>query len=186
MQHSGRLTILSMLALAAAMAGGAWWRRYQATNEAVRFWGAEGASLLAAAPVVEFLELTDQEPTASPLAAEQLAGRQVRRRHDLSHKPGLVHLRHVFTLDDNFRWQVKRELASRSEWRYALRFLRGREQLIILFNPTLQLLGKLEPGGRYVSTLDAHRPAAPIARYLTDIGVLDAAAAERGAEGRPR
>jgi hypothetical protein len=174
MQVSGRLIILATLALAVAMAGGAWRYQYQRSRQTAAFWGREGATLLIASPEVEFLELGESVGLSDE--SPNVAGRAILATRPLSDKPGLIHLRYVFTQDANFPWETRRREAvdARHDWAYALRFADNERVLVILLRRDLQEIGKLDLQGRRVDVLSSSRPGAAIKEYLTDIGVLPA------------
>jgi hypothetical protein len=174
MQVSGRVIIVAVLALALAMAGGAWWYQYQGSRRAAAFWGREAATLLIASPTVEFLELGQSVDTVGE--APTVAGRAIAATHPLRDKPGLIHLRYVFTQDVNFPWEARRREAIEADqdWAYALRFAERDRALVILLRSDFQEIGKLEGDGKHVDVLPSSRPAAAIKKYLTAIGVLPA------------
>lgn len=181
MQISGRLIIAVVLSLAVAMSGGAWLYQYSYSRHAAAFWGAPAARLLVKSPQLALLELapagSGDKPTGDePLERELIVGQPVAAEHDLSAKPGLIHLRHVFTQDSNFDWDAqRREPATGSrDWGYALRFTEDDQQLTVLLDRDFKLLGKLSPDGRQVDLLPCPRLATPLVRYLTDVGALHA------------
>lgn len=189
MQVSGRIIILTMFGIALALSGGAWWYHYSTTRRAAEFWGAEGARLLVKAPRLEFLELGERAAGAKPQAREEagevVAGRAVTAVQDLSDKPGLIHLRFVFTQDANFGWS---EIASQrvdvadAQWAYALRFEEGERQLVILLREDFEEIGKLQ--GERVGVLPSGRIAASVGTYLRDVGVLGGALSRERRVGR--
>jgi hypothetical protein len=176
MQISGRIIILTAFAVALALSGGAWWYQYEASNRAAKFWGPTGARLLMKAPRVEFLELGQPDEAAE---GATLARRPVVAEHDLSDKQGLVHLRFVFTQDAYFLWGGRRHLPIEADrdWDYALRFVEGDRTLVVLLARDFKQIGRLE--GDHVDVLPSPRIAASVIKYLTDVGVLDFAAAAR-------
>ena len=176
MQISGRLVIAVVLILAVAMSGGAWLYQYSYSRQAAAFWGAPAARLLVKSPQLDLLTLSpaggDQDD--QPGERELIAGQPVAAAHDLSAKPGLIHLRHVFTQDSNFDWAAQsREPATGSrDWGYALRFAEGGQQLTVLLDEDFKVLGRLTDDGQQVDLLPCPRLAEPVARYLTDVGAL--------------
>lgn len=183
MEVSGRLTILSAVALAVAMAGGAWWYHYQASHRAAEFWGGPAAKLLVSAPYVEFLTLAN--PVGSGQSGPLLAGRTVATTHDLSSAPGLVHLRHALTQTANYEWDRRATASAATDsesWAYALRFGDGEDELIVLLNSSMNMLGKLVETGAGEPRIEAllcPRLAGPVRRYLVDVGVTGLAATGR-------
>lgn len=183
MQISGRLIIAVVLILAVALSGGAWLYQYSYSRHAAAFWGAPAARLIVKAPRLALLELAPwesgdaEESTGDePEETKRIAGQPIVSEHDLSSKPGLIHLRHVFTQDSNFDWNVKRrEPASGGhDWGYALRFSDGDQQLIVLLDHDFELLGKFTADGTQIDLIPCPRLASSLVRYLTDVGALPA------------
>jgi hypothetical protein len=90
-QNSGKLLIGAILAVAILLAGAGWWFRYEATNEAARFWGPHAVRLIRDAPGVE-LARGSQVSTA----------RQPGSSRDVSQAHGLTHLRNALLEDRSF------------------------------------------------------------------------------------
>jgi hypothetical protein len=178
MQVSGRIIILSAFAIAVALAGGAWWYHYQGSQRAAEFWGGPAARQLVKSPRLELLELGELAEAGE--AKRTVAGRAVLAEHDLSDQPGLVHLRFIFTQDAHFEWAGRKRvpLDAELDWAYALRFVEGEQELIVLLRRDFEQIGKLE--GEHIDVLPSPRIAAPVMQYLSrDIGVLNADAAAR-------
>jgi hypothetical protein len=202
MQISGRLVIVVMFVLAFAMAGGAWLYQYSYSRRSAEFWG-ESSRLIGKSPELQFLELApleapdEDESEEGKSAADEttdkskgeaqdeavdpgnlVAGRPVTSHHDLRKKQGLIHLRHIFIQDDNFQWDARsREAAGTDrDWAYALRFVEGPSEQVVLLGSDFQLLGKLSVDGKQVDVLPCPRIAGPLRRYLTDVGALKPAA----------
>lgn len=180
MQISGRVVIATVLFLALAMAGGAWFYQYQYSRRSAEFWG-ESSRLIGKSPELQLLILEPLPPdSAAELdLANSVANRRVASHADLRNKPGLIHLRHVFVQDDNFLWdaQSREPAASRRDWAYALRFVEGPREQIVLLRGDFQLLGRLSADGEQVDVLPCPRIAEPLRRYLTDVGALKQEAA---------
>lgn len=178
MQISGRIIIAIVLILAVAMSGGAWLYQYSYSRHAAAFWGAPAARLLVKSPELALLELSpaDGDLDDDPTKKDLVAGQPIVAEHDLSTKPGLIHLRHVFTQDSNFDWAAQRRepAAGSHDWGYALRFTEGDQQLFVLLDRDFKLLGKFSADGEQVDILPCPRLAVPLVRYLTDVGALPA------------
>jgi hypothetical protein len=86
---SGKLVILTIVAVALAAAGTSWWFRYKATHRAASFWGPEGSQMIRDAPRVLL--------TRTPLSAPSLT-------RDISTAPGITHLRNALLEDRSFKW----------------------------------------------------------------------------------
>lgn len=202
MQISGRLVIVVMFLLAFAMSGGAWLYQYNYSRRSAEFWG-ESSRLIGKAPEMQFLELAplevpdEDESEEGKSSADEtadkskddaqneavdpdnlIAGRPVTAHHDLRNKQGLIHLRHIFIQDDNFMWNARsREAAGTDrDWAYALRFVEGPSEQVVLLGSDFQLLGKLSADGKQVDVLPCPRIAEPLKHYLTDVGALKPAA----------
>jgi hypothetical protein len=180
MQISGRLVIAVVFALALAMAGGAWIYQYSYSRQTAQFWG-ESSRLIGKSPELQFLQL-DSPPEGEEQRdidlGNSVAGRRVIAHHDLRNEKGLIHLRHVFIQDSNFQWdaQSREPAASERDWAYALRFVEGPSEQIVLLDEGFQLMGKLSTDGEEVEVLPCPRIAGPLQRYLTDVGALKPAA----------
>jgi hypothetical protein len=176
MQISGRLVIVVMFLLAFAMSGGAWLYQYNYSRRSAEFWG-ESSRLIGKSPELQFLELAsvpqDDEADGADLE-NAVAGRAVIAHHDLRNEKGLIHLRHIFIQDDNFLWDARsREpVTSDRDWAYALRFVEGPSEQMVLLDRGFQLMGKLSAEGGQVDVLPCPRIAGPLQRYLTDVGAL--------------
>ena len=84
MSNRGTLAVLSILALALAMASFAWWYNWDRTQKCLALFGGEGASLIRTAPTVELLASTGTI--------------------DISSAPGLVHARTALLSDSSYHW----------------------------------------------------------------------------------
>jgi hypothetical protein len=177
MQVSGRIVILTALGIAVALSGGAWWYHYQATRQAAKFWGPTGVRLLVKSPSLELLELG--APATSDDAQQTLARQAIVASHDLSRKPGLIHLRFVFTQDAYFHWSERQreKVGGGSIWEYALRFTDEKSTMVVLLRRDFHEIGKLD--GDQVDVLPSPRIASSVRQYLTEIGVLKAKSPDR-------
>ena len=182
MQISGRLVIAVVFTLALAMAGGAWVYQYTYSRQTAQFWG-ESSRLIGKSPELQFLELgslpQDEEQSDDDLE-NSVAGRRVVSHHDLRNEKGLIHLRHVFIQDSNFQWDAlsREPAASDRGWAYALRFVEGPNEQMVLLDRGFQLIGKLSADGEQVEVLPCPQIAGPLQRYLTDVGALKPATKE--------
>ena len=176
MQIPGRLVILVVFTLAVAMAGGAWVYQYSYSRQTAQFWG-ESSRLIGKSPELQFLELdspSEEEEQSDAELQNSVAGRRVISHHDLRNEKGLIHLRHVFIQDSNFQWDARslEPAASDRDWAYALRFVEGPSEQMVLLDSGFQLMGKLSADGEQVDVLPCPRIAGPLQRYLTDVGAL--------------
>ena len=179
-QISGRVIILTIFGIGLALSGGAWWYHYMGARQAAAFWGSPAGRLIVRGPEVTFYELGELVADGSdePL----IAGRMIKGEIDLSGKPGLIHLRHVFTQDSNLQWDGRtREPAGKGDWAYAVRFGEGDLSTVVLFRRDFERIGKLD--GAEVDALPSPRIAKPVMQYLGDVGAL-AGEAKAQAAGR--
>jgi hypothetical protein len=200
MQVSGKILVLTTFAIGFAMAGGAWWYNFQQSRLTAAFWGPQNAVLIVGSDKVELLEVGEpfdpaEEPepeTGAGAAAdsddagdspadetrELLAGRRVLRTVDITTKPGVIHLRHALTYDDNFTWgeEQNEPLVGDSDWKYALRFTKGEQATIVLFTANFTRLGHLDEAKREVAILPCPRLGPVFVTYLSmkDVGALPA------------
>jgi hypothetical protein len=179
-QISGRVIILTIFGIGLALSAGAWWYHYTGARKAAAFWGSPSGRLIVRGPEATFYELGEFAADGSD---EQIAGRLIEREVDLSGKPGLIHLRHVFTQDSNFDWagRTREPVTADGDWAYAVRFGEGDLETVVLFRRDFQRIGKLD--GAEVDTLPATRIAKPVMQYLGDVGAL-AGEAKTQAAGR--
>jgi hypothetical protein len=110
----GTFAVLSILALALAMASYAWWYNYSHSQRILDLYGPEAATLIRTAPVVEIL---------SGDAGSNL---------DISQAPGLLHARTSLIADASYDWTgapafVAPPVAS-------VRFRRGEQSIVIDFD----------------------------------------------------
>jgi hypothetical protein len=128
MQNSGKLVILGILGVALASAAASWWFRYSATHWAARFWGPETVRLIRDAPIVQFIELRrattsdEQDPMHGTLWFDGNQHFQVVSRRDISHAPGLLHLRNALLEDRSYIEATDYGLLS-IDWRWGLSFV---------------------------------------------------------------
>ena len=121
----GKYAILAVVILGLAGAIGGWWYRSQLQRQAIALWGLESAELMQRAPRVELLRLAPQNDDIEHDAENSLSFGNTRlgivQRIDVSHAPGLVHLRHSLISDQSFVWSAPLETCQ-PHWPYALRF----------------------------------------------------------------
>jgi hypothetical protein len=104
---SGKLVIVGILTVAVVAAGVSWWFRFHATHNAAGFWGPETARLISDSTSVKLMHIDRN--------AEGLITTSVTR--DVSHSPGITHLRTALLEDRNFVWPASSaEPAVPSAW----------------------------------------------------------------------
>jgi len=121
---SGKLVIIGILTVALASAGISWWFRYSATHRAVRFWGSNAAQLIRDAPTVELYEAA-RLPDSAYKEGLSKSYLDVADGRDISHAPGLVHLRNALLEDQSFDWPPNNDYRP-TNWGWILVF-RGTE-----------------------------------------------------------
>lgn len=155
-----------MLSSPSLMAGGAWLYQYSYSRRSAEFWGGS-SRLIGKSPELQFLTL---EPAAQDDEAgggdleNAVAGRSVTAHHDLRNEKGLIDLRHIFIQDDNFQWDARsREAAGADrDWSYALRFVEGANEQIVLLAQQFSSPRKLSADGEQVDVLPCPRIAGPL------------------------
>jgi len=135
MLRSGRLVIVAILVLGVAAGAFAVWYQQQQSRQALRFWGTEGASLIARAPHVEavWLELAGKQAADCDDSLEVPGGTAcVRQRQDVDRTPGISNLRRALMQDATFQWSA--EPPEGADWEFALRFFDEGQSTVLLFD----------------------------------------------------
>jgi hypothetical protein len=91
---SGKLVIVGILTVAIVAAGVSWWFRFHATHLAASFWGAQTARIISDSTSIT---LTHMSRNADGLIATNAT-------RDVSHAPGITHLRTALLEDRSFVW----------------------------------------------------------------------------------
>jgi hypothetical protein len=132
---SGKLVILSIVAVAVAAAGTSWWFRYNATRRAAEFWGPDVVRLIRDAPSIELLKLApaDESPASNTLTIHDEQYRLV-TRIDASFWPGMTHLRNALLEDRSFKGYNVQLESWPNKWRWALIFRDGQNLTTVLFS----------------------------------------------------
>jgi hypothetical protein len=148
---SGKLVILSILAVALAAAATSWWFRYSATHKAAEFWGSHTAQLIRDAPTVELFAV-------AALAGKELheeGGRLKQIDHlakDITGARGLTHLRNALLEDRSFDWE-KPESIMPEHWGYILIFREqktARASAYLMFSEDATMVTVYDPPNRRV------------------------------------
>jgi len=131
--NSGKLLIAAMVGAGILAAAASWWFRYVATHQADQFWGPQAATLIRDAPRVELLTLQRDAGDASPGELKTVAGTPWRITGciDISHAPGLTHLRNALLEDRSFRWP-SHSVPADASWTHGLRFRDGPAPLLVV------------------------------------------------------
>jgi hypothetical protein len=163
MQVSGKLVILTILAVAIPGAAASWWFRYTATHQAAEFWSPKAVRLIRDSKQVELLKLIPSKSTEAGPNEVKLLGEvySIVLRRNASAGPGLTHLRNALLSDRNYEgfnvvfepWPHK--------WRWALIFREEQESDTVLFAEDCRLTC-LESNGKTAS-------CGPIAEGLREV-----------------
>lgn len=127
---SGKLVIIAIVVVALTAALTSWWFRYNATNQSVRFWGAQTAALIRDAPIVEVYEWSSA-PTAAFQTRFSQSYLDRANGRDISKTAGLTHLRNALLEDRSYQWPAEPLVAG--SWGWVLVFRERRGQAAILF-----------------------------------------------------
>src|SRR4051794_22605652 len=107
-QAGGKLVVLAIVLIAFWAAAISWYFRYQMTHRAAKFWGPESARLIRDAPQVTLYvtPFSGVNAAANPAAAQAIFDKSA---IDVSHAPGLTHLRNALLDDRSFEWRGPNE-----------------------------------------------------------------------------
>jgi len=172
MQQSGNKLVLLMCALAAVAAAVGWWSRYASTHLAADFWGPETAALLQGPSQVELLKFDIAE---NDLVAEQLAGRRIVSRHDISQAKGLTHLRSALVEDRNFVWDKKPGGCKFSKpggcnpWAWGFRFHSENASTTVLLSSDFSKLAKLHADSKTMTVISCPALVQPLTTYFRSL-----------------
>jgi hypothetical protein len=124
----GTFVILLMVAAAVGLSIYAAWYRYQAGDDALRFWGREAAVQIRGAEKVELLILADksEQPAATDVSSEsnlkiQGASYTIAKTIDITTARGLIHARNALLEDASLDAQAAPP-ATTPHWDRVLRF----------------------------------------------------------------
>lgn len=125
MRSSGKLVVLSIFAVAIAMAGFALWWNWGQGRRSLEFWGTDGGLAIRDAKQVQLLKLKPLASEMGKKSNESLAidshRWEIVGTKDVTGVHGLVHARHAFLEDASFRWEEPLPIVG-PEWQYAVRF----------------------------------------------------------------
>lgn len=136
-KHQGKLIILAVVGVSAALSSYAVWFQYQSAEASLAFWGRDDAILIGRASEVELLlisevktargeslQIGEQSLTVVATAPGATGRRNLAR--------GLTHIRRGLLTDHSFGDQEAAPAVTR--WRYGLRFVDGDETLVVAFS----------------------------------------------------
>jgi hypothetical protein len=119
-----------------------------ASHGVLAWWGGDTARLIADAPRVEALRLHSATPTEIAPPADMLLvdGKQyvASQRKDVTAAIGLDHLRRGLLDDGNFLWSAPPLAAKSADWGYALVFIDGPRQLVVVFDLPSRRMGRAD------------------------------------------
>src|SRR5436305_3881811 len=127
---SGKLVIIVVGFVAVGGALFSWWFRYNATHHAAALWGSRDSALIRDAEMVNFLQLRRLNGSqglktgSAPSFGEDVLHLDgipfaILGRKDVSHAPGLTHLRNALLEDKSFVWPA-RTAHPEEDWAWAL------------------------------------------------------------------
>jgi hypothetical protein len=111
---SGQFVVVTIFAIALVAATFAWWWNYYRGDQALEFFGAEGAKLIRTAPQVEYLRSFPDTPV------------------DISHSPGLLNARTSLLSDASYEWSAAEAVLQSPQ--FSVRFSRGRSHVVVTFD----------------------------------------------------
>jgi hypothetical protein len=139
MLDRGKITVLTILVLAAAAGGYAVWSRSGDSPKAIQLWGADTAKLLVNARQVEVRRVVSQaledEEMAGPDGETILLGPS----RDLTTIRDLTYIRRALLNDDFFAWD-KSPQGCHPHWAYAVKFRDGDTSATILIDDECQVV----------------------------------------------
>ncbi len=112
--YRGQFVVIAMFAIATAAATFAWWWNYHRGDQALAFFGSEGARLIRTAPTVEYLRSPPDEPL------------------DISRAPGLLNARTSLLSDASYDWSAADPRLESPL--FSVRFSRGRSHVVVTFD----------------------------------------------------
>jgi hypothetical protein len=146
LQNRAAWVIATFLMLGLAAALFAVWHLRAQSRQALEFFGSRRARLFVQAPAAELMRLAPAESTngaaTNSLAETQIemAGRayEILDRRDAVATRGFLHVRRGLMTDASYQWPAM-PLASATRWDYAVRFMDGGEEvlLVVAFDPPL-------------------------------------------------
>ena len=149
MPDRGKLAVLSIIALAVALAGFAVYWQWLHRGRAAAFWGPEASRLVQGASEAELLLLRPVESSAEKPSRDLLTleGRTyaVSKMVDLANTPGLIHARHSLVEDASFDWGGSKT-DCRPSWTHAMRFRESSRSLVIAFDFPCRRLSQVSTG----------------------------------------
>jgi hypothetical protein len=150
MKNSGKIVIVTILVVALGAATFAAWYQYRGQRNALEFWGATTALLIADAPRITIIELGEAGPaeqeqddaetaegedseTAPPKSLDY-ADRswKVMAAKPGQEAPGIKNIRRALVQNTTFDWTTTNDVEP--EWQYALAFTDNRNWATVLFD----------------------------------------------------
>lgn len=135
MHNRGKLVVLTIFAVAIAMASFALWWNWGLGHRSLNYWGDDGALLIRDAESVMLVKLKPSVPILSakdpplPMESRDLDSAE---KVDISGVKGLVHARHVFLEDASFDWDER--ISRWDEWQYAVLFEGEKGRIFVMLD----------------------------------------------------
>lgn len=128
----GKITIVTILLVAIALAIFAWWWRATGQVRMRAFWGQTAQQVIHSPTKVVVFRF---EPAFSNVddLGHRLSATAPHERADLSRAPGLIHAKHSLLEEASYDWDRPADVGD-AMWEYAVRFERGAEQVTLLFD----------------------------------------------------
>jgi hypothetical protein len=151
MKNSGKIVIVTIVAVALGAAAFAAWYQYRGQKNALDFWGTTSAVLIAEAPEISIFELGEAGPSEQeqdePEAAEAEDAEATHPKSleyaDRSWKvlsakpgreaPGIKNIRRALVQDTTFDWKTTPSDVE-PEWQYAIAFTDHKNWATVLFD----------------------------------------------------
>jgi hypothetical protein len=145
MHNRGKLVVLTIFALAIAMASFALWWNWGLGHRSLDYWGENGSLLIRDAESVMLVKLQPGIPIPNakdpplPMESRDLSSAE---KKDISRVKGLVHARHVFLEDASFDWNKR--LSTWDEWQYAVLFEGKKGRIFVMLDLNNGVAGSSE------------------------------------------
>jgi hypothetical protein len=134
----GKWVIVFLIVLGVAgVAGSQLYYRYMQSRP-IELWGQSEAKLMIDASQVSAVRFGESNKESAPVTIETLTigGQRLRvaERKNVSHAPGLSHVRHSLINDASFEWGEP-EGDCKPVWKYGLQFGNPQSHVMVLFDP---------------------------------------------------
>jgi hypothetical protein len=125
---SGKVVIVGIVTVAVVAAGVSWWFRFNATHLAASFWGPQMARIISESTSISLTHMSRNEGGLVTTNATR----------DVSHAPGITHLRTALLEDRSFVWPANTGTPpAPAAWRLTFAGDSPDEKASVLFTPDL-------------------------------------------------